>query len=357
MRFGLFLSCERIHPPEHYEDSSLHEEKVREAVHAARLGYDIVWVPEHHLLHYTQCPSPLILAAVIGRTIDIPVGTMVILLTYRHPLITAGEVALADNLLNGRLEVGVGRGAYEYEFDRLGIPFSEGRDRFLEALDILEQVWHSEESAVSYQGRFYNFQDAYIWPRPARRPHPPLWIAAMSLQMIEWAAQRGYHVAHWPFAKGIEQVAEVSNVFHAARQENRALRGDQRLGIMRAAFAADTKSKAAARIYELILDHRIANRLHSFTQTADTRAYVRPDPIDDEPDESQLYENLIVGTPEQCLEKVERYHELGIDDLLLFFDFGPPHEAVLESMEVFAQGVIAPYRKRHAGEQTESASP
>jgi len=170
LKFGIFLSYQRIHPPEHYEDD-LFEEKLAEAIEADRLGYDIVWVPEHHLIHFMQVPSIAVLATQIGMSVKCAVGTMVALLTYRHPLVTAGELALLDRVLGGRLELGVGRGAYEYEFERLGVPFKEGKDRFFEALDTLEKIWHSPDRAVSYEGRFASFDEAYVWPRPAQQPH------------------------------------------------------------------------------------------------------------------------------------------------------------------------------------------
>src|SRR4051812_33348526 len=109
LTFSIFLSYQRIHPPEAYQGQPLFEEKLDEAKLADELGYDLLWLPEHHLIHFMQCPSTLLLATQIGLNVKMRVGTMVSLLTYRHPLVTAGEIAVADQILGGRLELGVGR--------------------------------------------------------------------------------------------------------------------------------------------------------------------------------------------------------------------------------------------------------
>jgi alkanesulfonate monooxygenase SsuD/methylene tetrahydromethanopterin reductase-like flavin-dependent oxidoreductase (luciferase family) len=347
VRFGIFLGYQRIHAPEHYGDANLYDEMLEKAKLADELGFEILWVPEHHMIHLQQAPSATLIAMQLGLSVSCQIGTMVVLPTYRHPVLTAGEIAVVDNALHGRLEVGLGRGAYRYEFERIGVPFAEGKERFVEALDILEALWHSEDAGVSYDGKFHQFEEAYVWPRPYQRPHPPVWVAAMTPPTIDWAVRKGYHVASWPFLRDMSAVASLAGVFHEAREETGGVRGEQRLGILRATFAAGTEKEAASHVEEALINHRINQRLHHFTQNADPRGVVAPEPVENEPTPGDIYQNLIMGTAEQCLEKVERYHELGVDDLLTTFDWGPSHEAVKESMRIFAEGVIRPFRQRH----------
>jgi alkanesulfonate monooxygenase SsuD/methylene tetrahydromethanopterin reductase-like flavin-dependent oxidoreductase (luciferase family) len=347
LSFGVFLSYQRIGPPDAYAGTSLYEERLREAKLADELGYDLIWVPEHHLIHFMQAPSTLLLATQIGLNVKAPVGTMVSLLNYRHPLITAGEIALTDHILGGRLQLGVGRGAYEYEFERLGIPFKEGKARFAEALDALETIWHSPDGAVGYEGEYTRFDESYVWPRPLQEPHPPVWYAAMSEPSIETAVRDHYHVTNWPFLSPMSRVAKVADLFHATREEVGGVRGEQKLGILRGAWTAETEADARRHVETALVNHRINQRLHHFTQRADPRGYVAPEPLEQEPTPDEVYENLLMGTPEQCLAKVEHYDELGVDQILLMFDFGAPHEEVLESMRLFGEEVIRPYRERH----------
>jgi flavin-dependent trigonelline monooxygenase, oxygenase component len=345
MKFDVFLSFNRIHEPEHYE-RSLFEERLTEAVTADTLGYDCIWVPEHHLIHFMQAPSASLLSLHIGLNVSCRVGQMVNLLNYRHPLVSAGEIAFVDNALKGRLELGVGRGAYQYEFERLGIPFDEAQPRFLESLEILERIWESDSTAVSYHGKYFDIDDCYVWPRPYQRPHPRLWYAAMSSPSVKMAASKGYNVANWPFLRSMSAVKEIAAAFHEAREERGGERGAQQLAIMRSAFAAESVPRARRHVREALVNHRINQRLHYFTQNSDARGYVSPEPVNNEPDEDEIYQNMLIGTAEECLEKVEEYDALGVDRLLLHFDFGPDHEEVLESMRTFAEGVIEPYRRR-----------
>jgi alkanesulfonate monooxygenase SsuD/methylene tetrahydromethanopterin reductase-like flavin-dependent oxidoreductase (luciferase family) len=345
MDFGIFLSYQRIYRPEDYR-TSLFEEKRIEAAAAERLGYDMVWVPEHHLIHFIQTPNALMLAQHVGRDLSIRVGTMATLLTLRHPLIIAGEIALTDEILDGRLELGVGRGAYQYEFERLGIPFAEGKDRFAEALGFLERLWASEDGAASLDGRFNKFTAAAVWPRPRQRPAPPTWVAGMTAPTVDWAARKGYHVANWPFIRPMDAVRQIAETFHEGREAAGGRRGSQQLAILRAAFPT-TSSDLDARVEQVLLNHRINQRLHFFTQNADPSGYVTPEPLEEEPSREDILQNLLLGTPEECLDKVEEYYRLGVDQLMLYFDFGPAHEEVLGAMEVFAREVMDPFRASH----------
>jgi alkanesulfonate monooxygenase SsuD/methylene tetrahydromethanopterin reductase-like flavin-dependent oxidoreductase (luciferase family) len=344
MKFDVFLSYHRIHEPEHY-DASVVEERLAQAKLADELGFDCIWVPEHHLIHFMQAPSSSMLSVQIGLNVSCQVGQMVNLLNYRHPLIAAGEIALADHILGGRLQVGVGKGAYAYEFERLNLSFAEAQPRFLEALEILERVWANEDKSITFRGEHFDIRDAYVWPRPLQYPHPPLWYAAMSIPSVQAAAARGYNVANWPFLRPMSAVRAVAEAFHEARQEAGRERGSQQLAVMRGAFAADTAAEARRHLGEAAMNNRISQRLHNFSDNADDRGFVTAEPVDGEPDDEAIYNNMIMGTPEECLAKVEEYESLGVDRLLLHFDFGPEQEAVLDSMRTFAEGVIRPFRQ------------
>jgi alkanesulfonate monooxygenase SsuD/methylene tetrahydromethanopterin reductase-like flavin-dependent oxidoreductase (luciferase family) len=172
----------------------------------------------------------------------------------------------------------------------------------------------------------------------------------MSEPSIEAAVRGGYHVTNWPFLSPMSRVAKVADVFHTARNargDDDGDQGRQQLGILRGVYVAETEREARRHVETALVNHRINQRLHHFTQRADPRGYVYPETLDQEPSDDEIYENLIMGTPEQCLEKVEQYAELGVDQLLLMFDFGPPHEDVMRSMELFATEVMRPYRERH----------
>ena len=103
----------------------------------------------------------------------------------------AGEVATADILTEGRLILGVGRGAFAWEMNRLGTPIEKSREKFIESLDVLQNLLNEEE--VSYKGKYYNFDTITIMPRPISNP-VQIMIAAMDLKSIKDASSRGFHV-------------------------------------------------------------------------------------------------------------------------------------------------------------------
>ena len=172
MTFGLFLSFMQIY--EEQRGLDMYKNMLELAILADDLGFDNVWVPEHHLIHYIPAPNALLGATQVGQYVkNATVGTAVVLLPFHHPLSMAGDIAATDNMLNGKFELGVARGAYKYEFDRFEQEFGDSRARFDESLEILEKVWHSEDEGIAHKGRFWSFDNTYVWPRPVQDPHPP----------------------------------------------------------------------------------------------------------------------------------------------------------------------------------------
>jgi len=345
LTFGLYLSYKQLYPEQNGE--RLYEEMREQALMADQLGYDNLWFPEHHLIHFTMSPSALLPAVSIGAQVKCRVGTSVVILAQHHPLMFAGEIAQADRLLRGRLELGVARGAYKYEFDRFGINFDDSRARFEECLDILERLWRSEDEGVAYKGKFYHFESSYVWPRPVQKPHPPIWIGCMSAPSIERAVEQRYNVFHALFRNPMSQVETMADTFHSTRERLGIPRGEIRLAMSRNAFVVERQADLAKRAREALTLERINRRMMNFTQNADTRAYVSPDPNPGDPSETEILNNLIMGTPDQVLEMIEAYDAAGVDHISLWMAFGAPHEEVVESIRLFAEGVMKPYRDRH----------
>ena len=137
-------------------------------------------------------PSTLQLAVKIAAlTKKINISTSVVVLPLHDMRTYAGEVATADILTEGRLILGVGRGAFAWEMNRLGTPIEKSKEKFIESLDVLQKLLNEEE--VSYKGKHYNFDPITIMPRPISNPIQ-IMIAAMDLNSIKDAASRGFHV-------------------------------------------------------------------------------------------------------------------------------------------------------------------
>lgn len=347
MDLSIFISHQRVQPDETFS-SNLYVEKLAEAKLADKLGFSCIWVPEHHMIQFMQAPNGLLLATFYGAQVSCPVGQMVNLLLYRHPLVSAGEIALADQLLGGRLQLGLGRGAYNYEFKRLGITWDVAEAKFLECIDVLEKVWASPDRGIAYDGQFFKFENTYVWPRPKARPHPPVWYAAMTPPVIEFAAQKGYNVATWPFLRPMSFAEDVCAKFHAARERAGGKKGEQQLALMRPVFVARTEEEARRAAPTMLANHRLSQWIRLADAEVDDRGYVPPKPLENEPTLDETFEVMIAGNPEQCIEKLERYEELGVDNFITWFDFGTEHSLNMETMQLFAEEVMAPFRRSRA---------
>lgn len=155
------------------------------ALKAEEVGLDGVFVPDHILAppatteHYgPNWPDPFsLLAFIAGRTQRIRVGASVIVLPYRHPLVTAKAAATVDQASGGRFIFGVGVGWDEEEFRNLGLPFRQRGAQTDEYLRIIKAAWSSDRP--SFTGKFHAFSGATFAPRPAQTPHPPIWVGGL----------------------------------------------------------------------------------------------------------------------------------------------------------------------------------
>ena len=141
-------------------------------------GYDAVWLAEHHFSTYSVCPSVHLMAMHIAHiTEHIRIGMAVSLAAFYHPLRLAEEVALLDVLSGGRVNWGAGRGFDQRAFGVFGFPPDESYPRFRECVEIVLAAWSNDK--LNYQGKFWNFEDIEVLPKPQQDPLP-YWIASSS---------------------------------------------------------------------------------------------------------------------------------------------------------------------------------
>jgi alkanesulfonate monooxygenase SsuD/methylene tetrahydromethanopterin reductase-like flavin-dependent oxidoreductase (luciferase family) len=168
-----------------------------------RTGYDAVWLAEHHFSSFSVCPSVHMVGLLAAaRTRRLRIGTGVSLAPFYHPLRLAEEVALLDLLSGGRVNWGAGRGFARVEFAAFGVPPEESTARFRETVEIVLKAWTEER--LSFVGEHFHIDDIEVLPKPAQRPHPPVWMAASSEGAIEWAAGRGFSILMDPHSSGAE---------------------------------------------------------------------------------------------------------------------------------------------------------
>src|SRR5215468_4870095 len=192
MKFGInFFPAFR---PNQKTTAEYYAQCLRVSERADELGFNSIKTVEHYFHDYGgHSPNPIVLlAAIAARTKRVRPITGAVIPAFNHPIKLAGELAMLDNISNGRLDAGFGRAFIPKEFDVFGVSMEESRARFEEGIHIITRLWTEER--VSYQGKFHAFRDVRLMPRPVQKPHPPIWIAAVATkESFIWAGQRGYH--------------------------------------------------------------------------------------------------------------------------------------------------------------------
>ena len=172
MRFTLVVNMERMNSDVSMVDVLNHVTEMAQM--ADQAGFDIVWAAEHHALEMTISPGPFqLLAHFAAHTDRIRLGTAVVVAPYWHPIKLAGEAALLDLISGGRLEFGIGKGAYQREFDRMtpGLHPNIGVPMMVEMLPAVKQLWQGD---YEHQGEYWQFPAATSVPKPVQQPHPPI---------------------------------------------------------------------------------------------------------------------------------------------------------------------------------------
>jgi len=175
MKFGLnFFPSFRTRD---YSTAEYFAQCLRLVERADRLGLNSVKAVEHYFYDYGgHSPNPVVfLAAVAARTQRIRPITGAVIPAFNNPVKLAAELAVLDNISNGRLDVGFGRAFIPKEFEVFGVSMDESRARFEEGVDIVRRLW--TEDRVSHEGRFYHFRELTLEPKPVQKPCPPIWIA------------------------------------------------------------------------------------------------------------------------------------------------------------------------------------
>jgi alkanesulfonate monooxygenase SsuD/methylene tetrahydromethanopterin reductase-like flavin-dependent oxidoreductase (luciferase family) len=267
-------------------------------------GYDAVWLAEHHFSGFSVCPSVHMMGTMVAaRTKRLRIGTAVSLAPFYNPLRLAEEVALLDVLSDGRVNWGAGRGFERSEFAAFGIPGEESATRFQETVDIVLKAWTSER--LSYQGKYYRYDDVEVLPKPLQAPHPPTWLAATSHPAIEWSAAHGYSILMDPHSSRADLIKKRR---HYANELKGAGFTDvgRTIPMARLIAVEDTREKARAvarRVAEWTVASYVGSK-HAANIRQEVRTFGGKDPI-----EYYLNDVMIHGTAESVVEQIRSLGE------------------------------------------------
>jgi probable F420-dependent oxidoreductase len=293
---------------------------------AEELGYDSVWLPEHHLMR-GYMPAPLLgLASVASITTRVQIGTDVLIAPFYTPVRLAEDIAVLDDMSGGRFIAGVGLGYRREEFDALGVPYAERGRRMSDTLAAVRLLLETE--SATYHGGHVSFEHTTIFPRPSRPIE--LWVGGWSDVALVRAAELGDAWFPGPTAT-VGKVAAALAVYDGALAERGRTRSE--LPLFREVWVAETRrdlEAGIARLRDLYVDDYVSWNHANVGVGGDA------DPWDD-----LRRDRFLVGSPDEVAEGVVRLVEgLGVTHLVARMHFhGSEQRDVLNSMRLFAEKV------------------
>ncbi len=283
---------------------------------AEQLGYDSVWVSDHFISPSGR-PYGLeawtILSALASSTHKMRLGTYVLCNQFRHPSLVAKMAATLDNISEGRLELGIGAGWFRDEHIAFGFGWEKHAariERLRETVEIIKKLW--TEKHVSYEGQYFQLKDATSEPKPLQRPHPPVWIGGNSSAIRRVVAELGdgwIPVLPTPreLASGVLQIKERMKHVGSGHQGLQVAYGGSSCALI-----AEDKGSVKKLAEPLIRSMK-------------------------KPEEAS---NCLIGTPKQCIKKIEQYQNAGTQKIVAgFYDFPS-----LKGLRLFAETVIPHFK-------------
>ncbi|MGH7056204.1 MAG: LLM class flavin-dependent oxidoreductase [Stellaceae bacterium] len=315
---------------------------------AERWGLDAMWLAEIHVApERSVLAAPLSIAsAIAARTSHIKIGTAVQVLPLCHPLRIAEEAATVDQISRGRLIFGVGRSGFPRTYEAYGVPYGESRERFAETLEIIKQAW--TEPAFSYSGKYYNFDNVRLTPKPYQQPYPEIRIAANSADTFPAIGRLGHGVF---VAVRLGTLSELAPNIRAYREawKEAGHPGAGKVFLRAPVYVADTAEAARAEPEESIMYfyRYLGERLEDSATRAGVRAVedraARGRRLQTITYDEALRDKIIVGTPDAVTDRLLGLkEELGLDGILAEMNCGTqiPHPKVMKSLELLCREVM-----------------
>ncbi len=353
MKFGFFMMPS--HP--HTENPTLAFERDLELIeYAESLGLDEVWVGEHHSGGWETIPAPdIFLAAAATRTKRIRLGTAVINLPYHHPFHVAERIAFLNHLAYGRIMLGCGPGVLAPDVKLFGINPAELRPMMNESLDIILQLYRTDEP-VSYQGQYWQIENMALQVRPFQQPHVPIFLVSSgSGNSIRVAAERGLPVISGAFT--IPGVMDLNQQWQVYEQEannagHSVSRDDWRLGNV-PVYVAESMEQAKADVAEGAMREAREYFFHSGLKTT-YEVYPGQPASEITFDQVAAQRGWIIGDPDHCVRRIRELQNAtgGFGGLLMLSIDWTSKEKWYRSLELFARYVMPQFKGTLTGIQS-----
>ena len=335
LRFGVAYDF-RNPPGSTMSNPELYARVLAQAELVDQLGYDQIWITEHHFVEDGYVPSFVAVAgAIAARTLRVRISSDILLLPFANPLRLAEDLAVLDNLSGGRMELGVGMGYAPHEFRAFGVARRERVSRTEEGIEVLRRAWSGER--FDFHGAHWRFDGALVRPRPVQPGGPPLWLAAMSEAGARRAARLGLNL----LPQGDRRL--VLDPWRADLEAAGRRADDFRVGIIRPWLVTRDRERdwPAIRAAERYKGRIYADWLRESGDAVTLAA------AGASPDARPIPQTWIVGDAEECRAELARFvAEFGVTDVVTWgVPPGVAPEAMNASLERFASEVMPLLRK------------
>jgi natural product biosynthesis luciferase-like monooxygenase protein len=352
MKFGL------LHFFEHAAGGKSERQIVREQLHSMRvaeeMGFDSIWAPEHHFTEYGFCASPMVtLAAMASVTTRIRLGSGVVVLPFNDPVRVAEEGAMIDLMSDGRLELGVGRGFQPVEYRGFGADQAKSREIFDEALQIIVQAW--SEGRVNFKGAHFEIPEHSVRPQPVQKPHPPIWVAAISDDTFALAGKLGFNLlCSLVYGFKSNRTAQLLSTYRESLRAHGHNPAEREISALCMVYCAESTHLARqdfgapvlwffstiAKYVTLPAGEKPIEGYEAYAQIHHAARTVQWDELVDTG-------AVVCGNPESCVRQIEALQErYGFTQILCWTRLsGLDNQKALRSMELMARHVI-PHFKR-----------
>lgn len=341
MKFSLFVHMERLDAGQSHE--SLYDEYIELCEMADRGGMSAIWTGEHHCMDFTIAPNPFInLADLARRTTNVRLGTSTVIAPFWHPIKLAGEAAMTDIISGGRLDIGIARGAYNFEYQRLlpGLDAVSAGQRMRELIPAVKGLWAGD---YAHDGEYWSFPTSTSAPKPLQHPHPPIWIAARDPSSHDFAVANGCNVQVTPLALGDEEVDSLMQRFNDACA-NHPETARPKIMVLRHTYVGGDEADVAKAAREISVYYNYFGAWFKNEKPVTQGLIERL--TDDELAANPSYspevirENAVVGTADEVIARLKHCEELGYDEYSMWIDTGMTFERKRQSLQRFIDDVM-----------------
>ena len=384
MKFGIFIEQNLPRPWSPGDEHRLVKQALEQVELADRLGFDAVWIVEHHFLEeYSHASAPeVFLAAASQRTRRIRLGHGIMQLppSINHPFRVAERIATLDLISDGRVEFGTGESTSDAELDGFGVDRAQKRDQWAEAIEAVARMF-VEEPFAGYQGRFLDLPPRNVIPKPFQRPHPPIWVACTREETIQLAARMGIGVLSFNFVAPEEAKAWTDGYYTTLQSDACIPVGfavNPNFAVV-APFFCDRDEKVALDLalegfdffrysglhYFVAGEHTpgVTNLWQNFESEhtrpgADRSIFLSTAPLGGAEAKRAGIESHrgAVGTPAQVRALMRDYADAGVDQVMFLCQGGHiRHEDICASMELFASEVMPEFHAEEAAREKAKA--